>query len=176
MPRPHRDTKGYYRSLGLQPTASDAEIRLAFVLLKGSEAVPSANEVDNDEATRAYYFLKNPVRRQNYDRAETSGFAPVNVKFKLDDVRVLVASAVLLAGILGFVWVPLYGSRFRTFSAGDRLVNATGTEFGLVVQSEERHTFPGGTMAPAFLIELPDSKELRWFPASDIKAACRRAK
>lgn len=176
MPKAHCDTKGYYRSLGVPPTASDSEIRLAFVLLKGTEAESNDVEGDNDEATRAYYFLKNPARRQNYDRSETTGFAPVNLKLKFDDVRVLVATVVLLAGILGFVWVPLYGSRFRSFSAGDRLVNTAGVEFGLVVQSVERHTFPGGTVVPGFLIELPGSKELRWFPASDIKAACRRVK
>ena len=182
MARPHRDTKGYYRTLGVPPTATDAEIRLAFVLLKGAEAgsaEPGSEnlESNNDEALRAYNFLKNPARRQAYDQTETSGFvSPVSVKFKLNDVRLLVAIFVLLAGILGFVWVPLYGNRFRSFSAGDRLVNTAGTEFGRVVQSEEQHSFPGGVTAPAFLIELPGTKELRWFPAMDIKAACRKAK
>ena len=180
MAKPHRDTKGYYRALGVPPTATDSEIRLSYVLLKKSSgAGPTEDESDNpeiDETTRAYNFLKNPERRRNYDRAETTGHAPVNMKVKLDDVRVLIASVVLLAGILGFVWVPLYGSRFRTFAAGDRLVNTAGSAFGLVVRSEEAHLFPGGVMAPGFLIELPGTKELRWYPADDIKAACRKAK
>ena len=181
MARPHRDTKGYYRTLGVPPTATDTEIRLAYALLRGSDhAAGNTDDVPvgmTDESTRAYNFLKNPARRQAYDRAETSGFvSPVNVNVKLGDVRVLVVVLVLLAGILGFVWVPLYGSRFRTFSAGDRLVNTAGVEFGKVIQSEEHHAFAGGATAPAFLIEMPGTQELRWFPADDIKSACRKAK
>src|SRR4030095_9783268 len=115
MAKSHQDTKGYYRSLGVPTTATDTEIRLAFVLLKGKGA-DNANPdtgsgvVENDEAQRAYNFLKNPARRQAYDRAETTGFSTsINVKFKLNDPRLLVATILLLAGVLGFVWVPLYG-------------------------------------------------------------------
>jgi len=182
MAKPHRDTKGYYRALGVPTTATDSEIRFAYVLLKGNEPPPTDEDEEllevPDEATRAYNFLKNPARRLSYDRAETTGFvSPVNVStnFKLDDMRILIACLVLLVGILGFVWVPLYGSRFRTFAAGDMLVSTTGSEFGRVVQSDERHTFPSGVMAPGYLIEMP-TKELRWFPATDIKGSCRKAK
>jgi len=82
---------------------------------------------------------------------------------------------VLLLGILVFVWLPLYGSRFRTFSAGDRLVDRDGAPFGVVVQMSDQHEFDPGVKAPAYLIELSTDKQLRWYPAVDIQSTCRRA-
>jgi hypothetical protein len=176
MPKPHRDTKGYYRVLGVNPNASDDEIRLAHALLKGSEDSIAERGLENDEITRAYEYLKNPGRRQAYDMAETGRRLSPRIALNLDNPRILVACLVLLLAIVGLVWVPLYGSRFRSFAAGDRLVDTRGAQFGVVVQSDEHHLFAGGVVAPAYLVEMPGSGQLRWFPAADIQGTCRRLK
>ncbi|HEY3176976.1 MAG TPA: DnaJ domain-containing protein [Candidatus Polarisedimenticolia bacterium] len=176
MPKAHRDSKGYYEILGVRPTASDDEIRLAYALLKGSEDSRTEHGVENDAITRAYEFLKNPGRRQAYDRAETESKFSFSVGFKLNDPRLLAVCLALLLAILGLVWVPLYASRFRSFSAGDRLIDERGSEFGVVVQSDERHLFHGGVAAPAYLVETSPGGELRWYPAADLQGTCRRAK
>jgi hypothetical protein len=74
-----------------------------------------------------------------------------------------------------FVWYPLYGNRLRSFQAGDRLVDLSGTHFGVVVESSDRHEFPGGLTAEGYLIAVAGTGEHRWFPAADIRASCRKA-
>ena len=170
---PHRDSQGYYRALGLEPDATEEQIQLAYEAI--GERPPADRVASMSEVERAYSVLKNPASRMVYDRTETS--APRHARKRyLNDLRVLAACLALLVGILGLVWLPLYGGRFRTFSAGDRLVDLDGASFGIVVQSHERHPFPGGALAPAYLVEMSLTKELRWFPVADLQAACRRSK
>lgn len=176
----HRDSKGLYRLLGLTPEASEQQIQLAYEALL--EAQPETWRGSKAEVDRAYSILRNSNARRLYDYEETApvpgsstvAARPARTKSRLDDVRVLAACFVLLVGILLFVWYPLYGNRLRSFSPGDRLVGLDGAAFGLVVQAEEMHVFPNGT-APAFLVEVAATGELRWYPASDIKAICRKA-
>jgi len=174
MPVRHRDSQRFYKALGVQPDATPEQIQLAFEALEEStpQAAPAWQRI-----SRAYEVLKHPESRRLYDRVETK---PEVVRrrlftFSLNDVRLLVVCGVLLVGILGFVWVPLYGSRLRSFSPGDALVTVKGDPFGTVVRSEDIHRFPGGSTSAAYLIQL-GSGELRWYPMNDIKASCRQAR
>ncbi len=183
MPAIHRDSKGYYRLFGLQPDASEDQIQLAYEAIEEMPIVERG--ASWTEITRAYSVLMEPGARRAYDAVETRPETrpvtrPLRIRqqrsFTLNDTRLLAACCVLLVGILAFVWYPLYGSRFRSFTAGDALVTTQGSPFGKVVQSVESHTFPAGGSAPAYLIELNGSRELRWFPMSDIKSSCRKAR
>jgi hypothetical protein len=51
-------------------------------------------------------------------------------------------------------------SRFR-FTVGERLINVNnGVEVGIVVRTEENHTFPNGTVGRAYIIRRPDDVEM----------------
>ncbi len=176
----HRDSQGLYRILGVSIDATSEEIQRAYERL---EEMPSGlRSCTMGQLSRAYSVLIDEKCRRSYDQIEMSrafsGRARSRNRKKrtgfLRDPRVLVACVVLLAGIFVFVWYPLYGSRFRSFSTGDRLVDLEGASFGVVVQVDEMHAFPGGISVPAYLVELSPSRELRWFPADDIKSSCRR--
>ena len=173
--RPHKDSKGYYRALGVAPQASDEEVHLAYALLKGSDEYSAGNGGLPDEIDRAWAVLKSPPQRQIYDRTETASRKLIRVKLNLDDPRLLTACAALLVGLLVFVWVPLYGSRFRSFTPGDLLTDLKGSPFGTVVRSEARHHFANGIFAEAYLIQSARSDELRWYPVGDIQGVCRKA-
>jgi hypothetical protein len=174
MPTPHRDSKGYYRLLQVETGATREQIQLAYERLE--EMSPAQRGGGWSEITRAYSVLINPAARRAYDQVETQRLRVRRRPQVLNDVRLLVACVVLLVGILGFVWVPLYGSRLRSFSPGDALVTRHGSPFGTVVKTEERHTFPTGLSAPAYLVAVHGSGDLRWFPMNDVKASCRKAK
>ncbi|HET9480841.1 MAG TPA: DnaJ domain-containing protein [Candidatus Polarisedimenticolia bacterium] len=176
MPTPHSDSQGFYRLLGLDATATEEQIQLAYEAL--AEKPDQARGCTLGALSRAYSVLMDPASRRLYDRrqARQPQRPRRRVSLKLDDKRLLAACIVLLLGILVFVWVPLYGSWFRSFSAGDRLVERNGSAFGLVVKTEDSHQFPGGATAPAYLVELSTTGEMRWYPASDLQAICRRAK
>jgi hypothetical protein len=178
MPGPHRDGKGYYRLLQVALDASEEEIQLAYERIE--ELPDSARGAAWSEITRAYSVLKNQASRNAYDRMETGPLHTTvrrrrATRLNLNNARVLIVCGVLMVGILGFVWVPLYGSRFRTFTAGDALVTTQGAPFGTVVKSEEDHTFPTGVSSGAYLVSVHGTGELRWFPMNDIKSSCRRA-
>lgn len=178
-PFAHSDAQGYYRALRLAPEASAQEIQLAYEML--TEISDEERGVPLSEVERAYTVLINPGARRIYDRVCRSGasFTPRTsgpTRRSLDDWRVLAATTALLVAILGFVWLPLYGDRFRSFSAGDRLVNLQGAAFGVVVETADRHDFPTGISAEAILIDLADGSGLRWFPAADIRGTCRKAR
>lgn len=162
---------GYYRILRVAPDATEEQIQLAYEHLE--EMAPERRGASWTEIMRAYMVLMDKAARRAYDALDT---APRKRPRKqlLNDARLLAVCVVLIVAIVGFVWVPLYGDRFRTFSPGDRLVTVSGRPFGTVVKSEERHIFPGASPAPAYLIETEPSRELRWFPAADIKGTCRR--
>ena len=172
----HRDSQGLYRILGVSIDATSEEIQRAYERLE--EMPTGLRSCTMGQLSRAYSVLINEARRRSYDQIEMSRAAGGRGRKKrtgfLRDPRVLVACVVLLAGIFVFVWYPLYGSRFRSFSTGDRLVDLKGASFGVVVQVDEMHAFPGGISVPAYLVELSPSRELRWFPADDIKSSCRR--
>jgi curved DNA-binding protein CbpA len=175
MPAPHRDSKGYYRVLQIACDATDDEIQLAYEWLE--ELPPPQRKATWSQITRAYSVLKNHDARRAYDRLETQ---PMRLRRRsslpsLNDARLLVACIVLFVGIVGFVWVPLYGSRFRSFSPGDALVTTQGAPFGKIVKTEDQHIFPTGTSAPAYLVALHGSDELRWYPMADIKSSCRKS-
>lgn len=172
-PREHKDTQGYYRALGLDHVASGEQIQLAYEML--TEVSEKERGIPMAEVERAYRILSNPVSRVSYDKVQTAPVKFVAAKRLLDDVRILVVTVVLLVGAIAFVWYPLYGDRFRSFSAGDRLVDLAGHEFGVVVDSSAQHSFPTGIFAEAYLIELEGTSELRWFPADDIRTTCRKA-
>ena len=38
------------------------------------------------------------------------------------------------------------------------------------------YSFPGGVAAPAYLVEMSGSGEMRWYPAADLQGTCRREK
>ncbi len=177
----HADTKGYYRTLRLQPDATAEEIQLAFELLE--ELPDEERGAPLSDVLRAYSVLKDPAARRAYDQMQTMpsatrtrGQSRARGGSLFDDVRILIACGVLLVGVMGFVWYPLYGSRFRSFSTGDQLVDLKGAPFGLVVKSDEYHAFPGGVEAPAYLIEVHATGTLVWYPASDLTSTCRRAR
>ncbi|MGH9868781.1 MAG: J domain-containing protein [Candidatus Polarisedimenticolia bacterium] len=175
MPVRHRDSQRFYKALGVQPDATPEQIQLAYEALEENtpQAAPAWQRIH-----RAYEVLNNPESRRLYDKVEMKPLARARrplFHFNLNDVRLLIVCGVLLVGILGFVWVPLYGSRLRSFSPGDALVTTKGEAFGTVVRSEDPHTFPGGATSSAYLIQLGNG-ELRWFPMNDIKASCRHAR
>jgi len=174
MPTPHRDSQGFYTLLGVEIDATENQIQLAYEAL--AEQAPEGRGATQAQLDRAYSVLKNADSRRAYDRIETS--PPPRQRRKLivlDDVRLLAACVVILVAILAFVWAPLYGSRFRSFSTGDRLVGLKGEPFGVVIQVEESHLFPTGISSAGYLVELNSTKELRWFPAADLAGTCRRA-
>jgi hypothetical protein len=175
MPMPHRDSKGFYRALLLEPDASQDQVQLAYEMLcelPEGQAGPARTEIE-----RAYTVLSHPTSRLAYDRLETT--PPVErpkLNLNLNNGRLLAACVGLLLVILVVVWVPLYGSRFRSFSTGDQVTDLSGRSFGTIVQSDERHLFPGGVAAPGFLVELSGTKQLRWYPVTDLQATCRRVR
>lgn len=142
---------------------------------RACELPPHARSATQGQLDRAYEILINSASRRVYDRLETT---PIRRKrqLTLNNPLLLAISVVILVAVLGLVWVPLYGSRFRSFSAGDRLVDVHGASFGVVVKGEEMHQFQGGVSAPAYLVEMSSTKELRWFPATDLQAHCRHAR
>ena len=147
MPTPHKDSKGFYRTLMLGQDASEEQIQLAYEML--CEMSASQPHISRGQVERAYSVLINQTSRSAYDRLEPA--KKQRQRVRLNDKRILAACVVLLVAILGLVWVPLYGSRLRSFEAGDQLVDLDGRSFGVVVQSEDRHPF-----------------------ATDLQAACRR--
>ncbi len=166
-----------YAVLGLAEDASEAEIQLAYERL--AELSPEERGTSQSELDHAHSVLRDPKARQLHDRLRHLAVRTSRRRSRrrvLDDARLLVACLVFLVAILAFVWYPLYGSRFREFSAGDRLVDRTGAPFGVVVQVDERHLFPEGASAPAYLVELSSTKELHWYPAGDLKSSCRKIK
>ena len=174
MPTPHRDSRGFYKALLLETDASKEQIQLAYEML--CELPQDKMGATRGEIERAYAALIVPASREAYDRLETTPLKVAKVKFSLNDGRLLAACVGLLVLILVFVWVPLYGSRFRSFSPGDQLTIADGRPFGTIVQTEDRHEFPGGGVATGYLVELSGSREMRWYPANDLRATCRRAR
>ena len=175
----HRDSQGYYRLLRVRTRATPQEIQLAFEMLtEWSEAQRGASL---PEIERAYGILANPNARAAYDRVcRSQDVFPrvsrrVSGRRPLNDWRILAACIVLFVAIVGFVWVPLYGSRFKSFAAGDRLMDQTNKPFGVVVETAERHEFPGGIRVEAILVDLHEG-DLQWFPAADIRATCRKVK
>lgn len=156
--------------------ASEEQIQLAYEMM--CELPPEQMGSNRSRIERAYSVLIDSKSRAAYDRRECAPLRPQRkrLSLKLDDWRILAACAVLLTAILVFVWVPLYGSRFRSFSAGDDLLDLDGHPFGTILQSDEKHLFPGGVAATAYLVELKSSKETRWFPQADLQASCRRAR
>jgi len=170
----HRDTQGYYRVLRVKTHATPQEIQLAYEMLtEWSEAQRGATLA---EIQRAYGILANPYSRIGYDRVCTSpDIIPKGSRRPLDDWRILIGCAVLFFAIIGFVWVPLYGNRFKSFAAGDRLIDEHSQPFGVVVETAQQHEFPGGIRVEGILVDLHDG-DLQWFPAADIRAACRKAK
>lgn len=174
----HRDSQGFYRTLGVPIDATRDEIQRAYERLE--EMPPGLRSCTMGQLSRAYSVLMDEACRRSYDQIEmaprptTTGRRKKKPKGFLSDPRVLVACIVLLVCIFGFVWYPLYGSRLRSFSPGDRLVDLQGAAFGVVVEVDETHSFPGGASSPAYLVELSSSGELRWFPAADIKSSCRK--
>ena len=173
MPRPHPDNRGFYRILGVEPDATLEEIQIAYERLGYQDPAPEG--AHRAQIQQAYRVLGSAPSRRNYDLINLGMGRDITVKSRLDDVRLLFACGALLIGILTFVWYPLYGSRLRNFSAGDRLVDLKGSAFGRVIESSERHTFPSGVSSAAFLVEIDATGELRWFPVADIQAGCRRA-
>lgn len=182
-PRSHSDYLGYYATLGLKTEATSHDVQLAYEML--SEKADQKRGSSRVELDRAYRILMNPASRTSYDRVSRSSRtisqpgrriqARRQSGGRLDDWRILAACLVILFGILTFVWYPLYGSRLGSFSAGDRLVDAGGAPFGTIVKSEESHEFPTGVRVEAYLIQLHGSEDLRWIPATDVKAAYHRA-
>lgn len=172
----HRDSQGFYRTLGVPIDASREEIQRAYERLE--EMPPGLRSCTMGQLSRAYSVLMDEACRRSYDQIEMAPRQTIvrrkRRKSLLADPRVLVACIVLLVGILTFVWYPLYGGRLRSFSPGDRLVDLQGASFGVLVEIDETHRFPGGITAPAYLVEMSSSKELRWFPADDIKISCRK--
>lgn len=174
MPTQHRDSRGFYKTLMLEPNASKEQIQLAYEML--CELPPSQLGPGRGEVERAYAALIDQASRDAYDRLETLPPPKPRARISLNDGRLLAACIALLVAILGFVWVPLYGSRFRSFSPGDRIQSADGRPFGTIVQTDDRHPFPGGGVSSAYLVEVSGTRELRWFPANDLKATCRRVR
>jgi len=172
----HRDSQGFYRTLGVPIDASTEEIQRAYERME--EMPPGLRSCTMGQLSRAYSVLMDEACRRSYDQIEMAPRSTGRTRKRkggfLADPRVLVAGIVLLVGILTFVWYPLYGGRLRSFSPGDRLVDLHGAAFGVVVEMDETHAFPGGISVPAYLVEMSSSKELRWFPAEDIKSSCRK--
>lgn len=170
----HSDAHGYYRALRLTPEATRREIQLAYEML--TEVSDEERGATRAQVERAYAILVKPSSRKDYDRICTSTGRAVATRRPLDDWRVLAACFVLLVGILGFVWVPLYGDRLKSFDPGDRLIDRKGAPFGVVVEIADAHPFPSGVTTAGILIDLSDGTGPRWFPASDIRAICRKAR
>ncbi|TPX37457.1 hypothetical protein SmJEL517_g00584 [Synchytrium microbalum] len=75
--RKHRDSKGYYRVLGIPPYSSDDDISTAY-LAKAQELHPDKNPMDIEAATKrfqllteAYGVLKKETSRKAYDASQT---------------------------------------------------------------------------------------------------------
>ena len=174
MPTPHRDSRGFYKALLLEPDASNEQIQLAYEML--CELPQDKMGASRGEIERAYAALIVPASREAYDRLETTPPRVAKASWSLNDGRLLAACVGLLVLILVFVWIPLYGSRLRSFSPGDQITSADGRPFGTIVQTEDRHAFPGGGVATGYLVELSGSQEMRWYPANDLRATCRRVR
>lgn len=173
----HKDTLGYYRTLRVSTDAGDDEIRLSYALLK-----QNFDEGSRDPrwlaAQKAYDVLRVPARRREYDTQQSrrgGGGMKLDIKLNLNSPKLLATCCGLLLAIFVLIWYPLYGARFRSFTAGDHLVDLKGQEFGTVVQVEEMHTFPTGAAGPGYLIEKSDTRQLQWIPALDVQGACRKA-
>jgi len=169
----HHDSQGYYSLLRVKTRATPQEIQLAYEML--TEWSDAQRGASLPEIQRAYAILANPNARAAYDRICRSSRVIPKQRRGLNDWRILAACIVLFVAIVGFVWVPLYGTRFKSFAAGDRLMDQANKPFGVVVETAEMHEFPGGIRVEGILVDL-DEGDLRWFPAADIRATCRKAK
>jgi hypothetical protein len=158
----------------LEPDASKEQIQLAYEML--CELPQDQMGANRGDIERAYAALISPTSREAYDRLETTPARPQKARFTLNDGRLLAACTALLVLILVFVWIPLYGSRLRSFSPGDQLTGIDGRPFGTIVQTDDRHAFPGGGVATGYLVELSGSRQMRWYPANDLRATCRRVR
>ena len=175
----HKDSRGVYRALRVATDASDDEIRLSYALIK-QNFEQGSRDPRWLAAQRAYDTLRVPGRRREYDQQQLRGRRglKININFKkvnLDNPKLLAACCGILMAIFVLVWYPLYGARFRSFSPGDRLVDLKGRDFGVVVQAEEMHSFPGGPSGPGYLVERNDTRALQWYPALDLQGSCRKA-
>ncbi|HZX81694.1 MAG TPA: DnaJ domain-containing protein, partial [Lysobacter sp.] len=72
--------KDYYETLGLEPTAGDAEIKTAYRRLARKYHPDVSKEADAEErfkaVNEAYEALRDPAKRKAYDQIRSRGYRP----------------------------------------------------------------------------------------------------
>jgi curved DNA-binding protein CbpA len=156
------DLKGYYRTLKVSPGVEIDEIRLSYAMVRQNASGPHLKRVEE-----AFETLKDSTRRAAYDMEGLEG----TKIFKQPST--LAAAAALLVLIIAVVYGPGLLRGMKTFKQGQTLVETrTGRPFGVVVQYEDSHQFPQGGSAPAYLVRMAGSAELRWLPSYDLQSIC----
>ena len=165
-----QDPEGYYSALSVSPTASQAEIRLSYKLLR--ESYKSGNRRKEVGKIRdAYQTLADPESRAEYDNPNTASaglFRDADGKSRLDSWRVLAVVVVVLVAALGLVFSPALRAHFVTFNVGDTLYwKNTSKPVGVVLAYEVDHAFPESAAQAAYQIR-PRSGEAYWLPSADL--------
>lgn len=170
-----RNSKEYREILGVGPSASQDEIRLAFVLLRREAQTSSPGRLVLLQ--EAYQALSDPNRKEAVARVDagpaSGGDSPS--RSRVSALMMLGgAFAALAAALLFHVW-PMYGYRMKHFARNEMLLEArTGKPFGTILEVQAAHAFPNGRVGPAYRMRLePDGHEA-WLPQNDIRYLCRQ--
>jgi curved DNA-binding protein CbpA len=85
------------------------------------------------------------------------------------------AALIVIFVLSFFLFVfPRFRHTFVSLNQDDPLYDRyNGTYFGKIVKRENKHEFPNGAVADAYLIELASHTE-RWYPAIDIRKSFRK--
>ena len=170
-----KSIKEYCEILGVSPSASPDEMRLAFVLLR-REAQTSGSPSLRD-LQEAYQGLTDPNRKDAAARAPQSAGSGADApsRARVSALLMLAGAFVALVVALAFYVYPMYGYRLKHFRPSSMLLEArTGKPFGTILEVQAAHAFPNGKVGPAYRMRLePDGRE-SWLPQNDVHYLCQQ--
>lgn len=172
-----RDPEGYYAALNVSPEAGAAEIRLAYEFIKQSYHT-QRKRCDISKIRAAYKVLGDPKERKNYDAGVAARGRPAwdELLRQLKAYSVPIAMILLAVGVAVLLYLvgPEVRAQLRGFDAGDQLYWVeTHRDLGTVEAYVEDHTFPTGSVAPAYRVRPSNGGEPVWYPAHDLKRHAR---
>ena len=172
-----RDPLGYYAALNISPEASAAEIRLAYEFLKQSYHT-ERKQLDISKIRAAFHTLGDARERKAYDagktgqRAASSGQRP---QVKVTPLQVSLGLLAVALVVLLFLVGPELRAVVVGYDVGDVLYwTDSQRDLGTIEAYVQAHSFPGGTVAPAYRVRPADGGAPVWYPARDLKRHARQ--
>ena len=164
-----QDSRGYYKTLNLEPGTGIEEVHLAYGFLK-YEWENEGTSPDR-KVQEAYECLSDPARKAAYDARGGARLSSGSSRQRTAIFFSLLAALLLFAA---FVFPGFLRPKPAPFSAGDHLVReSSGALLGEIVRREEFHRFPQGKVGAGYLVRLSAGEE-RWFPAHDLERHYRK--